>query len=112
MRPNAVALGQTLIVLLFVAEYLDDLLAVDHFFYIAIEVGQRLLLRHEIAADLHRELFDGQHDQEQRQAHHDGQTDAGIEHAEEYGDNGEGGGDELSHRLCDELAQRIGIVGI
>ena len=30
---------KTLIVLLFVAEYLDDLLAVDHFFYIAIEVG-------------------------------------------------------------------------
>ena len=59
MRPNAVALGQTLIVLLFMAEYLDDLLAVDHFFYIAIEVGQRLLLRHEIAADLHRELLTG-----------------------------------------------------
>ena len=111
-RPDAVAAVQLRLALLFVAEHLDDLLAVDHLFDIAVEIRQRRLLRHEVAADAAGELAhkhkNERHDRADDQRH----PDADIQHAEEHDRQRKHGRHELGHGLRDHLAQRVGIVRI
>ena len=92
------------------AKDLDDLLAVDHLLDIAVEIGQRRLLRHEVAADAAGELAHEHEDERHDGAHDQRQPDADVHHAEKHCRQREHGRYELRHGLRDHLAQRIGIV--
>ena len=98
--------------LVLVAEDLDDLLAVDHFLHVAVDVAERLLLPHEIAAAFRRDLADDLEHQKQEHDDENRQPDAQRQHREEYGDNGEERGNRLRNALRDHLAQRVGIVRV
>ena len=111
-RPDAVAAAQLRLALLLVAEDLDDLLAVDHLLNIAVEIGQRRLLRHEVAADAAGELAHEHENERHDGAHDQRQPDADVQHAEKHCRKREHRRYELRHGLRDHLAQRIGIVRI
>ena len=111
-RPDAVAAAQLRLALPLVAEDLDDLLAVDHLLNIAVEIGQRRLLRHEVAADAAGELAHEHENERHDGAHDQRQPDADVQHAEKHDRQRKHGRHELRHGLRDHLAQRIGIVRI
>lgn len=111
-RPRPVPLAQRRLRLLFVAEHLDHLLPVHHFLHIAVELGQRPLLFHEIGPN---PAGDGPHDPQDEADRDDGhqrQIDAHIQHPEKHGGDRKHRGDQLRHRLCDQLPQGVGIVGV
>ena len=112
MLPFGVALLHFFLRLLFVAEDFYDLLTVYHLFDISVKVCKRSLLGYEIRAALADDFLDYLHNEEQRYAHNERQTDADIEHAAEYRRDGECRRNQLTHRLREHLAQGIGIVGI
>ena len=110
--PFGVALLHFFLRLLFVAEDFYDLLTVYHLFDISVKVCKRSLLGYEIRAALADNSLDYLHNEEQRYAHNERQTDADIEHAAEYRHDGERRRNQLTHRLREHLAQGICIVGI
>ena len=110
--PCRIALLHFFLRLLFVAEDLYDLLTVYHLFDISVKVCKGSLLGYEIRAALADNSLDYLHNEEQRYAHNERQTDADIEHAAEYRRDGERRRNQLTHRLREHLAQGIGIVGI
>ena len=63
-----------------VAENLDDFLAVDHFLHVAVDRAERLLLAHEIAAALRRDLADDLEHQKQKDDDEGRKPDAEGEH--------------------------------
>ena len=87
-----------------VAEHLDDLLAVHHFFNVAVDLAQFLLLFEEELAGVAGKVLGGEHhhaDHDQRQ---DAEGHAEVQHGQKYADNGDDGVDQLRQALADELA--------
>ena len=101
------ALGDFLVV-----EHLDDLLAIDHFFDIAVQAGQGGLLLDKEGAALCAQLAGHFQHGEGAQHHHQRKPHAAIEHGDEHHQQRNGRGEHIGQRLADQLAQRVGIVGV
>ena len=93
------------------AEHLDDLLAADHFFDIAVDLAQRGLLLEEEAGGLAADALDDHQHHGDADQHEDGQPDVGHQHGDEYRDDGDQRGEHLRYGLAEHLLQRVGIVG-
>ena len=98
--------------LFLVAEDLDDLLTVHHFFDVAVHAAQRLLLRDEVFARLLRKLGGSQQHENGAENHNKRQPNADRQHRAEDSHNGDHRGEYLRNALRDHLAQGIGIVGV
>ena len=94
------------------AEYLDHLLPINHFFNIAVDPTDFLLLLLEVSAALAADS--GNDEQHQDQGHDDqnGQLPAVIEHHDEYADNRNGGGNKLGDCVAQHFPDGVCIVGI
>ena len=109
---SVVQLLEAIKVFLFVAEDLDDLLAVHHLFDIAVDLAQIHLLLHEEAA----RIFDALHGERHRRGDHE-QRDDQQRHVEHHhrnddADNHDDAGNQLRHGLGDHLAHGVDIVGV
>lgn len=94
------------------AEDLDNLLTVHHFFDVAVHAAQLTLLVHEeLAGTTGEELGAQQHHTHHEQRHHS-QGWAEHDHRDQHADHRDAGVDQLGQALADHLAQGIGIVGV
>ena len=105
-----VQLVKLLLALVLVAEYLDDLLAVDHFLDVAVDLAERGLLREEVACGLAADILDDNEHDRHAEQNENRQPDVGHDHADEHRDDGHGGREHLRDRLAEHLLERIGIV--
>ena len=93
-------------------EHLDYFLTVDHLLHKTVQVSQIFLLLHKVDADPSHGSAYHFHHQPHGYYSHERQWDADIEHTDKHGHNGKDGGYELRHGLCNQLAERISVVGI
>ena len=103
---------KVLLVLLLVAEYLDDLLPADHFLDKAIDPAEGLLLLDEIFGAAAADLFHDDHHQPQKDEHQQREPDAGAQHGDKYRSDADQGADGIGQTLADHLPQGIGIIGV
>ena len=96
---------------LFVVEDLDHLLAGDHFFDIAVDCAQGLLLAHEELARLAGQGHGDEHDGKDSDQSDDGQDPGGADHGDKDGNQGDHGGNSLGNGLGDHHTQGIGVAG-
>ena len=93
-------------------EDLDDFLSGDHFFDIAVDDAQGLLLRRKTAGTLSTEAFnDRKHDDQ----HHDydkRQLPRQYEHHDKGADNRNERGEQLGYRIRQTVSQRIDVVRV
>ena len=97
---------------LLVAEHLDHLLPFDHFFDIAVQLAQILLLLDKVIARAAGQQLGAPHHAEHDAQVQDGERDAENDHAYQNADNGERAGKHLRQALAQQLAKRIHIVGV
>jgi len=107
-----VVLVEVLLGRLFVAEYLDDLLAVDHLLDIAVECADGLLLTNEEVAALSADEFGDEHHHGNGCQHKQRQPEAGVQHGAEHCDHRDNGGEDLRDTLRQHLPQGVGVVGV
>ena len=107
-----VDLVEVLLGLLFVAEHLDNLLAVHHLFHHTLCSGNGLLHADEILGRAAAHLFGDQHHKEHAHQHHQGHPHAEIEHDGKHSKHRHGGDDKLGDALGNHLAQCVDIVGV
>ena len=97
---------------LLVAEDLDDLLAGDHLLDIAVDGAEIVLLPFKVfAGALRHHHTHAEHEKDHQQAH-DRERNVEHDHGHEAADQGDGGRDELRHRLADDLTERVHVVGV
>ena len=101
--PQFIAANHFLSGFSFVTENLDNLLTVNHFFDVAVQISQGFLLRHKVAAAFLHNNAGKLHNEEKYHKHHDCQPDADVQHADEHSGNGKGGRNELRHGLGNHL---------
>ena len=94
------------------AEHLDDLLAGDHFFDVAIDIAQRLLLGGEILGGVAADLDGDQHHGENCQDYKNRQNQVVGYHGDKDRQNGHQGRQQLGNTLGEHLAQGVGVVGV
>ena len=98
--------------LLFMAEDFYDLLAVDHFFDIAVQFAQVFLLLHEEAAALSCD-FAGKEDHKHSESHnHQSQPYRQVQHGNQHRNHGYNGTEQVWQRLGQHLTQGICVVGV
>ena len=101
-----------LFALLFMAEYLDHLLAVHHLLHKALCFSYRLLLAYEVSCRAAAHVFnDPKHDCHTR-CHHQGHPYTVVQHDSEHRGNHDRRHEKLGNTLGDQLPQRIDIIGI
>ncbi len=96
----------------FVTEDLDNLLTVNHFLNVAVQIGKGFLLCHKVAAAFLHNNFGKLHNEEKHYQHHYCQPDTDVQHAEEHRGYGKGGRNKLCHGLGNHLTKGIRIVGV
>jgi len=97
---------------IFVGEYLDDLLTVDHLLDIPVGFTDCFLLGHEVRAAFHGHLGCNEEHHRQGGHHHEGQLPAGQQHCKKYRCDRNDRVDEVRNRLGDHLPEGVDIVGI
>ena len=103
---------KVLLGLLLVAEHLDNALAFDHLFDVAVDVAEGVLLADEVAAGMAADKPRSEHDDGQGNQHAGGEHRAGDEHRDEHRHNHDQGHDHVGNGLADHLAKSIGIIGV
>ena len=94
------------------AKYLDYLLPVYHFFHIAVYISKGFLLHDKEYSDLARyDLYDLQ-DKKHCDNRNKCKPYADVKHTDKYRNDGKHRRNELCHRLCNHLAECIGVISV
>ena len=93
------------------SEGLDHLEALDHLLDIAVDGAQGLLLLGIVGPALAAHLGEDQQQTHQGEGSDDKQNGAQIEHHGHSGDKGDGGAEQLHHRLLQSHLDVVGVVG-
>ena len=96
----------------FPGEDLDDLLAVDHFFHIAVEGTEGFLLADEVFAGLAHHGHGHEHDAGDGEHGDNGQNPGGLEHGGEDHHQCDDGGEGLGDGLGNHLPEGINVAGV
>ena len=110
--PLVVFFVESLFGALFVVKDFDDFLTVEHFLDVAVDAGERSLLADEVERAAVGNLEGDDDDHGGDGGDDEGEHPAVIEHDAEGGDDGDDASEHLRQCLRDELAQRIGVVGV
>ena len=96
----------------FVGEYLNDLLAVDHLFDITVDVTQGSLLLHEEGGTLSADLTHQEDHGEGSQEYDDRQLPGSVDHRGKRRNDRDARGHHRREALRDHLTERINVVGV
>ena len=103
---------ELLLCLFLMAEYLYDLLTVDHFLNVAVDAAESLLLCYEALAAARADKSYNPDDYEQHRQHYYGEPPAVNKHCGEYSHYGYCRAYELGDTVAEHFADSVGIVGV
>ena len=95
-----------------VVEDLDDLLTLDHFLDIAVDLAQILLLGHEVPAGALANGHDDHQHQPQGEHRHQEEDRAEIQHHGHHAHKGQHPGDQGDHAVLQNLGEGVDVVGV